>query len=133
MKLENLSTQQLMVYAELITNQVDELDRFGMDVKVCESFGGMSKNEMEEIHNKLSLKITEGEKTRISLVKEINRRMRRDLKISFGPSDVQPYLNKIQQEFPLIGKGEAEIKAHLEKKRREKTQGEQEIDKLKKA
>lgn len=119
MKLENLSSSQVMIYAELTTQQLDELDRYGMDVTLCESFGGMTEEEKKEIHDSLSLKIIKIEETRLSLVKEINKRMRRDLKIGFGPSDVQPYLNKFQTEFPLIGKGEAEVKAWLAKKEKE--------------
>lgn len=117
--LNRLTTPQLMVYAELMTNQIDELDKYGMDVRLCESYGGISKTDMEKIHNDLALKISNGEEARISLVAEINRRMKKDLKIDFGPSDVQPYLNKYQKEFPLIGKGEAEIKAFNEKKKQE--------------
>ena len=119
MNFKNFPTPQIMVYAELTTTQLDELDKYGMDIALCESYGGITKAEMKELHEKLSIKMLKIEESRIALLKEINSRMRRDLNVSFGPSDVQPYLNKIQTKFPLIGKGEAEVKAFLAKKEKE--------------
>lgn len=112
-KISNLTTPQIMVYAELTTKQLEELDAYGMDVTVCESHGGITESEKDEIHISLSEKMNVIEESRILLVKEINKRMRRDLNTSFGPSDVQPYLNKFQKNYPYIGLGESEIKARL--------------------
>jgi hypothetical protein len=121
LKLSKLTTPQLQVYAELTTAQLDELDKYGMDTTICHSFGGIDELDKKKIHDNISIKMIKIEETRISLVKEINRRMRRDLETSFGPSDVQPYLNKFQTEFPLIGKSEIEVKQWLKKKETEKS------------
>ena len=118
MNLKEMPTSKLFPYSEMVTTMINELDNFGSEVEECHAYGGMTLNNKKEIQDKLTNKILKLDDVRIDLVKEINRRLKKDLGIGFGPSDVQPYLNKILTEFPTIGKGESEIKMMVEKERR---------------
>lgn len=120
MKLTEFPTSQLMIYAEMVSKQFEELYDFDIQVVLCNQAGGLTKREKDEIRKDIGIKMEELESARVSLVKEINRRIKRDLKIKFGPSDVQPYINGYVNKYPLIGKGEAEIKTVLENKKLKK-------------
>jgi len=120
MNVKDMGTQTIMVYAEMVTKTYEELNQFGADVTLCFSYGGIEEKEKKEIQKVLSAKMDELDKARISLVKEINSRLKKNMGISFGPSDVQPLLNKYVLKHPNLGKGEAEIKALKEKERQDK-------------
>lgn len=120
MKVEDMGTQTIMVFAEMVTKTYEELNQFGGDVTLCFSYGGIEEKEKEEIQKVLSSKMDELEEARIKLVKEINRRLKKNMGISFGPSDVQVLLNKYVLKYPNLGKGESEIKALKEKERQDK-------------
>lgn len=120
MKVSDFQTAQIMVYAEMVSKQFEELYDFDVQVVMCHQHGGLLNHERDAIRKDIGVKMVELEGARVSLVREINRRIKRDLGIKFGPSDIQPYINKYVKKHPLIGKGEAEIKTVLSQKAKEK-------------
>lgn len=117
MKLSEFPTPQIMIYAEMVSKQFDELFEFDVQVYHCCEYGGMTEKEKDEVRADIGKNMVELEEARVKLVKEINRRIKRDLKIKFGPSDVQPFVNRYIEKYPLIGKGEAETKAIVAQKK----------------
>jgi len=113
MKLSEFPTSQIMVYAEMVSKQFEELYDFDVQVVMCHQHGGLMTHEKDIIRKDIGIKMIELEEARVKLVKEINRRIKRDMGIKFGPSDIQPFINKYVKKHSLIGKGEAEIKTIL--------------------
>jgi len=120
MNIKEMPLGRIMPYSEMISAMIEEMSLFGGEATMCCDYGGITEKEKEDIHHSLGLKMAKLEETRIKLVKEINRRMRKELGIGFGPSDITPYFNRIIKKHPLLGKGSSEIKAILEKKAQEK-------------
>lgn len=118
MKLSEFPTQQILIYAELVSKEFDELYEFDVQVVLCHQAGGLSDSEKNDIRKDIGTKMEELEKHRVLLVKEINTRVKKHLGLKFGPADVQPYINRYVKKYPLIGKGEAEIKMMKEKEKK---------------
>lgn len=111
MNIKELGTQQIMAYAEMVTKTLEELNQIGGEITLCCSYGGIEESDKEDMHKEIALKMNKLEEARIDLAKEINRRLKKHLGIPFGPSDVQPLINKFVKKHPLLGKKEAEIQA----------------------
>lgn len=120
MNLKELGTQQIMAYAEMVTKTLDELNQLGGEITLCCSYGGIEESDKEDMHKEISLKMDKLEEARVDLAKEINRRLKKHMGIPFGPSDVQPLINKFVTKFPLLGKGEDEVKMILAKQEKAK-------------
>ena len=120
MNIKELNTQTIMAYAEMVTKVHDELNQAGGELTLCCSYGGITEKEKEEMHIELASKMDEVEEARITLVKEINSRLKETMGLSFGPSDVQPLMNEYMKRHPLIGKDKTEISRFLRKQKKEK-------------
>lgn len=120
MKISEMTTQTIMVYAEMVTKLYDDLNQAGGEATLLCSWEGITEDEKKRIQDELAVKMDSIESARIELVKEINSRMKKSLGISFGPSDLQPLLNKYIKRHPLFGKGEAEVKAFVESQKNPK-------------
>jgi len=108
-KLDQLTIGHLTSYAEMLTRSVQELDEFGMQTTECATNGGITVNERDEVHKKLVQQIQIFEDKRILLVKELTKRIKRDIGVNRGPGDVAIMLNGLAKDFPMIGRSKAEI------------------------
>lgn len=107
-----LESQKLVIYSELLTKMVSDLDQLGRLVTECCQNGGIEVKEMREVHKDMILQIQIFEPRRIEIVKELTKRMKNDLGINRGPGDIDAYCNKILSQYIHIGKTKEQIAAY---------------------
>ena len=105
-------THKLMVYSELLTKMIGDLDEFGMQATRAYQDGIITEKEMQSIHKKLTLQIERIEPKRILLITELNKRFKADTGLSKGPSDLSKYLYDLNALHPdlFLSKSEYEFK-----------------------
>lgn len=129
MNIKEMNTQKLVIYAELLTGMVNEMDGFGRKVTQAKMDDYLTDSEMQEIHKDLMAKITMAEEARIELVKELSTRIKKDLSIRISPTTVHDTLRKYQEKYPYIGMSKAELE-YLETEKKAKAKKEGKIVKL---
>lgn len=100
--IKQLDNMKILSYSDVITSMVSNLDFFGK--KVTDAFvqNRISEEEMQKLHELMANKISFLEDARIPLAKEMNRRIKHDLKIPHGPSDIDTLLTNLVQKNPTV-------------------------------
>lgn len=112
--LKGMTTQKLMVYTEILTKMLGDLDDLGMRFTYAAGDGRITDKEKEDNQIKLLNKINLYEQLRIQCVTEINNRFKDDMKVINGPSDIDDMLRGIKQKFPMVMYGsKAEWDLHV--------------------
>lgn len=106
---KQIETQKLMVYTEVLTKMVSDLDVFGMNITQKKFDGIITEKEMTAIHTKLAKQIHICEPKRIECAKEITRRIKEDLGINRGPGDIEIMIQNFQTEYPNLNKTKEDL------------------------
>ena len=117
--LKVMDTQRIMVYSELLTAMIENMDSIGMQAtKACED-KIISEVTMKEIHDKLTKQINIVEPKRIELVKELNNRIKKDVGLNRGTSDMDLWLHTFKTDYPdlFLTKAEFEFKKMQDSKK----------------
>ena len=115
--LKYLETQKLTIYSELLTKMIDDMDTIGMQATTAHKDKQITRRVMEDVHKKLVAQIEIVEPKRIELVKELNKRIKKDIGINRGPSDLGVWLHSFQLEHPdmFLSKAEFTMKKNEKK------------------
>lgn len=112
--LKGMTTQKLMVYTEILTKMLGDLDDLGMRFTYAAGDGRITDKEKQDNQIKLLNKINLYEQLRIQCVTEINNRFKDDMKVINGPSDIDDMLRGLKKEFPMVMYGsKAEWDLHI--------------------
>jgi len=110
---KGLDTRKLMVYSELISKIVGDLDAIGMQATYAARDGQITDQNKDSIHKVLIAKIDIYEPIRIEIVKEINKRFKKDLAVAKGPSELDELIQGFRKDYPdmFLTKAEFDFKA----------------------
>jgi uncharacterized short protein YbdD (DUF466 family) len=113
--------QRLVVYSELLSKMIYDIDEVGMRAVRAEQTGIITEENMKEIHAKLIPIIQDIEPKRIAIVKELNKRIKAEVGLMKGTSDLDGYLDSFKKEYPNIylTKEEYDLKLREEKQAEE--------------
>jgi uncharacterized short protein YbdD (DUF466 family) len=101
--------QRLVVYSELLTKMIYDIDDVGMRATRAAETGIITKDKMAEIHEKLIPTIENIEPKRIAIVKELNKRIKAEIGLTKGTTDLDEYLHGFKSEYPDIFLTKAEF------------------------
>ena len=109
---KGIDTRKLMVYSELISKIVSDLDAIGMQATYAARDGQITDQNKDKIQSSLLAKINIYEPIRIELVTEVNKRFKKDLNVSQGPSELDEFVIGIRKEYPdmFLTKAEYDFK-----------------------
>lgn len=117
--LKVMDTHKIMVYSELLTAMIEKMDSVGMQAtQACED-KIINETTMRKIHNDLTKQINIVEPKRIELVKELNNRIKKDVGLNRGTSDMDMWLHSFKTEYPdmFLSKAEFEFRKMQDKKK----------------
>lgn len=117
--LKYLETQKVVIYSELLTAMIGDMDAIGMQATNAHNDKQITEKVRDEIHIKLVKQIEIIEPKRIELVKELNKRVKADVGLNRGPSDLGEWLHTFKKDYPdmFLTKAEFEFKTKTEKKK----------------
>jgi hypothetical protein len=94
--------QRLVVYSELLTKMIFDIDDVGMRATRAAETKIITEEQMQEIHDKLIPTVQNIEPKRIAIVKELNKRIKSEIGLKKGTTDLDEYLHSFKTDFPDI-------------------------------
>lgn len=103
MTIKSMTVERLLAYSSVIDEVINAIEDFYAMVMFSYEKGDLMKSELDEIHASLNNSYLEYVDTKNSIAKELQSRMKHDLKIKKGPSDIQNLLSGFVKKHPFIG------------------------------
>lgn len=116
-KVSEMGTPQLMAYSEIFTRMSQEIAQLDQICVQSMAWGGLTKEEYAEISADLIKHLGPIEDSRVSCVKELNRRVRHNFKVIKGPQGHDIWTDKIIKDHPVLKCGtKEEVETYMKEK-----------------
>ena len=116
---DKLSSTQIMIYLELSTKVLNELQEESYHILNCDFIGEIPKEDGNILDKKVTKLANVYTGAHQALTEEMSRRFKRDMKIGIGPADIQKIHHRWATDYPglSISKQDAYDRAIDKKKK----------------